>query len=266
VGIPTATKSRVRGISFLCDTGFSTVVDARFAARIAVKSPAKPTSAVYVPSSYFLVLSSHLFLDLTPRGARFRLDPRTVVNDLKDRLAAESREQRRARRKAEYRAGLRPFAIAAWEISKEHNVGSLVRTAHAAAAEEVLLVGERDWNVEAARTAELYTRVVQLMGMDEFQAHIQRRGWSLVAVELHARAISLFDASYPERPCFLLGAELGGVPEPLIEGSSLVVQIPQWGLVPSLNLAIAGSIVVYDYLAKLHVRGKLDRPAGGLHT
>jgi hypothetical protein len=34
--------------------------------------------------------------------------------------------------------------------------------------------------------------------------------------------------------------------------------------VPSLNLAVAGSVVVYDYLAKLHRDGVLDRPEGGL--
>jgi tRNA G18 (ribose-2'-O)-methylase SpoU len=186
------------------------------------------------------------------------------MTDLKDRLAAQRREERRARRKAEYQLGLRPFAIAAWQISKEHNVGSLVRTAHAAAAQELLLVGDRDWNVEAARTAELYTRIVHLRDGVALREHIRSRGWSIVAVELHSDAVNIFEARYPERPCFLLGAELGGIPEQLVDAASLIVQIPQWGLVPSLNLAVAGSIVVYDYLAKLHRRGALDRPDGGL--
>jgi len=56
-------------------------------------------------------------------------------------------------------AALRPIALAAWDITKEHNVGSLVRTAHATAASEVILVGDREWNVAAARTTNLYTRV-----------------------------------------------------------------------------------------------------------
>jgi len=34
--------------------------------------------------------------------------------------------------------------------------------------------------------------------------------------------------------------------------------------VPSLNLAIAGSIVLYDYLGKLHGEARLNRPDGGL--
>jgi tRNA G18 (ribose-2'-O)-methylase SpoU len=187
-----------------------------------------------------------------------------MMVDLKYQLALERRLERRQRRREEYRRGLRPVAIAAWNITKEHNVGSLVRTAHAAAVEEVVLVGEREWNVEAARTSELYTTVTQLSDVAAFRRYREEKGWNLVAVELDARAVNLFDAEYPERPCFLLGSELGGVPADLLDEASLVVQIPQWGLVPSLNLAVAGSIVLYDFLGKRHRSGRLNRPDGGL--
>lgn len=85
-----------------------------------------------------------------------------------------------------------------------------------------------------------------------------------MAVELTEGSVNIFDAVYPGRPCFLLGAELGGVPPELVEEAELVVQIPQWGLVPCLNLAVAGSLVVYDHLAKRHRVGGLSRPDGGL--
>jgi tRNA G18 (ribose-2'-O)-methylase SpoU len=186
------------------------------------------------------------------------------LTDLKHQLAMERRLERRQRRREEYRRGLRPIAIAAWNITKEHNVGSLVRTAHAVAAEEVVLVGEREWNVEAARTAELYTRVTQLSDAAAFRRYLEEKKWDLVAVELDPRAVSLFDAEYPQRPCFLLGAELGGIPADLLGEAKLIVQIPQWGLVPSLNLAVAGSIVLYDFLTKRERDGELDRPDGGL--
>jgi tRNA G18 (ribose-2'-O)-methylase SpoU len=183
----------------------------------------------------------------------------------KDEFAANRRAERRARRLEEYRRGLRPFSLAAWEISKEHNVGSLIRTAHAAAAQEVALLGEREWNIEAARTADLYTRVVQLPAeFGALRAFLEAGRWNLVAVELAEQSTNLFDAEYPGRPCFLLGAEIGGIPLAVLREAELVVQIPQWGLVPCLNLAVAGSIVVYDYLASRYRNGKLDRPNGGL--
>lgn len=186
-----------------------------------------------------------------------------MTDDFRELFAWRRRLARRARRREEYRRGLRPISIAAWNISKEHNVGSLVRTAHAVAAEEVVLVGAREWNVEAARTADLYTTVTRVPDLQAFRDHLAAGGWRLVAVELDRRAVPLFEAEYPERPCFLLGAELGGVPAELLDEARLIVQIPQWGLVPSLNLAVAGSIVLYDCLAKLHRSGRLDRPRGG---
>lgn len=156
------------------------------------------------------------------------------------------------------------MAVAGWNTTIEHNVGSLVRTAHAVAAEEVLLVGDRDWNVEAAKTAEDFTDVTVLPDEASFLDHVRRKGWSLVAVETDPGAVSLFDAEYPENPCFVLGAERFGLPPTLIEAADLVVEIPQWGLIPCLNLAVAGSIVIYDYLAKQQRKGLLDRPDGGL--
>lgn len=154
--------------------------------------------------------------------------------------------------------------MAACGISKDHNVGSLVRTAHAAAAKEVFLVGQREWNHYAAKTAELYTRVSHLPDCVELVAHLADTGFRMVAVELDPRAVTLFEAVYPERPCFVLGAERGGLPPEILDAADLIVQIPQWGLVPSLNLAVAGSIVIYDYLGQRFRAGSLDRPGGGM--
>ncbi len=188
-----------------------------------------------------------------------------MPSEAKEMWAARRKQERRQRRHETYRRGLRPFALAAWQISKEHNVGSLVRTAHATACSQVILTGEREWNTEAARTAEAFTDIVHLAAEPTLLLdHIATRGWQPVAIELHPRAVSLFDAVYPVRPCFILGAELGGLPDELLEACDPVIQIPQWGLVPSLNLAVAGSIVVYDYLQQLARTGQLQRPAGGL--
>ncbi len=182
----------------------------------------------------------------------------------KEEFDHHRRLARRERRREHYRRGLRSMAIAGWNTSKEHNVGTLVRTAHAAAAQEVVLVGDREWNIEAAKTAQDFTDVTILESETAFLDHVRDRGWSLVAVELDDRAVSLFEAEYPENPCFLLGAERDGLPRSLIDAAEMVVQIPQWGLVPCLNLAVAGSIVMYDYLAKQQHKGTLDRPDGGL--
>ncbi len=156
------------------------------------------------------------------------------------------------------------MAIAAWNITKEHNVGSLVRTAHAVAAEEVVLVGEREWNVEAARTAELYTKVAQLSDAAAFRRYREEKEWTWWrSSSTHGRSIFL-KPSIHRAPASSSAPRLAASRPTCSTRRKVIVQIPQWGLVPSLNLAVAGSIVLYDFLAKLDRDGRLDRPDGGL--
>ncbi len=150
-----------------------------------------------------------------------------------------------------YQSHRLPFVVAVINMSKEMNIGSLLRTAHAAAARELLLVGEASFNTYASATADRWTEVTHLATPADLIAHASAQNMSLVSVEREARAVNLFEAAYPPRPIFVLGAEKFGVPAEVLDASALIVEIPQWGLVPSLNVAAAGSVVLYDYLAKL---------------
>jgi tRNA G18 (ribose-2'-O)-methylase SpoU len=160
-----------------------------------------------------------------------------------------------------YRENRLPFKVAVVNMSKEMNIGSLLRTAHAAAAQEVLLVGEPSFNTYAAATADRWTDVTYLETTGDLIAHAREVGMALVSVERDERAVGLFEAQFPPRPIFVLGAEKFGVPADVLDASALIIEIPQWGLVPSLNVAAAGSIVIYDHLAKLSgARGQAKIP------
>jgi tRNA G18 (ribose-2'-O)-methylase SpoU len=150
-----------------------------------------------------------------------------------------------------YQTNRLPFVIAVINMSKEMNIGSLLRTAHAGAARELLLIGEPSYNTYAAATADRWTDVNYLETPTDLIAWTQQEQMDLVAVEHEDRAVGLFEATYPGRPVFVLGAEKLGVPREVLDAAKLIVQIPQWGLVPSLNVAAAGSIVIYDFIAKL---------------
>jgi tRNA G18 (ribose-2'-O)-methylase SpoU len=150
-----------------------------------------------------------------------------------------------------YRGQLLPFAIAVVNMSKEMNIGSILRTAHACAAQELILIGEPSFNTYAAASTEKWTDVCYLETPAELVAYAREQGMEIVALESETNAVSMFEATYPRRPLFVLGQEKGGVPPEIMEAAALVVEIPQWGLVPSLNVAAAGSVVIYDHIAKL---------------
>lgn len=71
-------------------------------------------------------------------------------------------------------------------------------------------------------------------------------GWQIVAVELAEGAIALprLEAAQ-QRTVVLLGHEWHGVPEEQVEAADTCVEIPMVGQGASLNVAVAGSLVLY---------------------
>jgi len=68
----------------------------------------------------------------------------------------------------------------------------------------------------------------------------------IVGVELDSRAVSLPSFKHPERCIYLLGAEDFGLTPDVREMCDHIVEIPGG----NLNVSVAGSIVLYDRIAK----------------
>jgi tRNA (guanosine-2'-O-)-methyltransferase len=71
-------------------------------------------------------------------------------------------------------------------------------------------------------------------------------GWRIVAVELAEDATMLPRlAPARQRTVVLLGNETGGIPEDVVAEADECVEIPMVGRGASLNVAVAGSLVLY---------------------
>ena len=71
-------------------------------------------------------------------------------------------------------------------------------------------------------------------------------GWRIVAVELAEGAVALPRLEPArQRTVVLLGHEWHGVPEELVAAADACVEIPMVGTGASLNVAVAGSLVLY---------------------
>lgn len=75
-------------------------------------------------------------------------------------------------------------------------------------------------------------------------------GWQILAVELADGAIALPRLEPArQRTVVLLGHEWHGVPEEQVAGADACVEIPMVGTGASLNVAVAGSLVLYRLAA-----------------
>ncbi len=139
------------------------------------------------------------------------------------------------------------FAIGIENTKTEHNVGSLWRTADLFGAAFIFTIGRR-YKTQASDTMKSARRVplFHYADFEDFLGHLPYDA-QLVGLELDARAKPVESFCHPERAVYLLGAEDHGLTKAALARCQHLVQLPGRA---SLNVAVAGSIVLYDRHAK----------------
>ncbi|MBO9097084.1 MULTISPECIES: TrmH family RNA methyltransferase [unclassified Rhizobium] len=135
------------------------------------------------------------------------------------------------------------------------NLGTIIRTADAAGAAGVILVGETTdpFSLETVRATmgSVFAVPVTHASVDEFLAWKKNAGVSVVATHL-AGAVDYRTIDYKKKPVVLLmGNEQSGLPEALATQADALARIPQQGRADSLNLAVATAVMLFE--ARRHV-------------
>lgn len=142
----------------------------------------------------------------------------------------------------------RGFFIIGVERSKtEVNVGTLWRTAHLLGAAFIFTIGRR-YKPQASDATKAW-RSIPLLHFDRIEEMRDKLPHScpLVGVELDDRARPLHEFTHPERAAYLLGAEDHGLSKEALGTCHALVKLPGRY---SMNVAVAGSIVMYDRVAR----------------
>lgn len=140
------------------------------------------------------------------------------------------------------------FGIGIAHPKAEVNFGTLLRSAEAFGASFAFVIGRR-FRKQASDVWKSWRRmpVYEHLDIEALKAGLPY-GCPLVGVELDSASIALPTFSHPERACYLLGAEDYGLTATQRAACHALVQIP--GATACLNVATAGSIVLYDRFAK----------------
>ncbi len=143
------------------------------------------------------------------------------------------------------------FAIGIVNPKTTENVGTLWRSAAALGASFTFQIGGR-LRKQASDTTKAWRKLphFELPDVDAFRSAIPH-ACVPVAVELTADATPLADYTHPERAIYVLGAEDNGIPREVMNLCRDTVILPG---VYCLNVAVAGSVLMYDRTAKRGIR------------
>jgi tRNA G18 (ribose-2'-O)-methylase SpoU len=146
-------------------------------------------------------------------------------------------------------------------IRSLNNIGSVFRTADAFLIEKIYLCGitATPPNREINKTALGATESVDWQyykNTEDIVKKLKSEGYVIVSVEQTDKSILLNDFK-PEKEkkyALILGNEVKGVEQKIIDLSDYAVEIPQYGTKHSINVSVANGIVVWDFFSKIKLK------------
>ena len=135
------------------------------------------------------------------------------------------------------------FGIGILNGKTPENLGMLWRTAQNLGASFIFTIGKRYTN-QACDTQSAVKSIpyFHYENFNDFYIHLPK-GARVVGVEMTDQSVDLETFEHPRRCVYLLGAEDHGLTKIAIEKSHFLVKFKSE---KSLNVAVAGSIVLYD--------------------
>jgi TrmH family RNA methyltransferase len=149
------------------------------------------------------------------------------------------------------------FVLVLDEVRDPGNAGTLLRSALAAGADAVIFTsGSVDpfgpKTVRAAAGATFRISVVTDAQFDDVSRRLRSLGYSLVGTSAQG-AQTIFDIDLTAPTAIVLGNESRGLDEAHVTALDTVASIPMPGAAESLNVGVAGSLVLFEVVRQRRV-------------
>ncbi|NWX23654.1 TARB1 methyltransferase, partial [Aegotheles bennettii] len=147
-------------------------------------------------------------------------------------------------------------------IDKPTNLGGLCRTSEIFGA-SALVVGSLHY-IQDKQFQHLSVSAEQWLPLVEVKPsqlvdYLQQKkteGYTIIGVEQTAKSFDLTEYCFPEKSLLLLGNEHEGIPANLIHHLDVCVEIPQQGIIRSLNVHVSGALLIWEYTRQQVIKQK----------
>ena len=151
-----------------------------------------------------------------------------------------------------------PLVVVLDNVRSLHNVGSVFRTSDAFRVERIMLCGitATPPSPEIHKTALGAEDVVEWQYFESTMdavAALREQGYRIYSIEQCQGSIALQDfTTHPgEHYAVVLGNEVKGVQQVVVDASDGAIEIPQIGTKHSLNVSVTAGMVIWEFAKKL---------------
>ncbi len=144
-----------------------------------------------------------------------------------------------------------PFAVCFEHWIGDFNLGTGIRNANAFGVEAVYYVGEKKWDRRSAVGVYNYTPVNFLPTIKDLLD--LKKKYTFVGVDNVPGSIDISTHGWQAGTLLIFGEEGTGLTPEMQEICDVIVEIPMFGSVRSLNCGTASGIVMYDFVSTLNI-------------
>ncbi|TFC88692.1 RNA methyltransferase [Cryobacterium sinapicolor] len=141
-----------------------------------------------------------------------------------------------------------PFHVAIENWQHDMNIGSIVRSANAFAADTVHIIGRKRWNKRGAMVTDRYQHVLHHPDVATFVEWAAAETLPIIAIDNVPGSVIIETFRFPERCVLLFGQEGPGLSPEAIQAADAVVEISQFGSTRSLNASAAAAVTMHDWV------------------
>lgn len=151
-----------------------------------------------------------------------------------------------------------PLIVVLDNIRSQNNIGSVFRTSDAFRVEEIILCGitATPPNTDIHKTALGAEDSVNWRYFEETVIavnELNKEGYTVYSIEQTENSISLetLQLDKSKKYAVILGHEVHGVQQEVVDISDSCIEIPQFGTKHSLNVSVTAGIIIWDFYKQL---------------
>jgi tRNA (guanosine-2'-O-)-methyltransferase len=149
-------------------------------------------------------------------------------------------------------------------VHKSHNLAAVVRTADAIGVSDVHAIWKSD-EMEvrggSAAGSQNWIDVHNYSKTKDAIDALKKQGMQVLVTNLSESAVDFREIDYTKPTAIILGQEKFGASDIALEMADQDIMIPMVGMVQSLNVSVACSVVLYEAQRQRQLAGMYDKPS-----
>ncbi len=149
-------------------------------------------------------------------------------------------------------------------IHDPHNVSAILRTCDAAGVLQVhLLYTEEafpELGKKSSASAKKWIDPVKFRDPRQLRQHLKEKGFTIYATHLGQHSVSIYEIDWTRPSAIIVGNEHRGVSDEALAIADVNVFIPMFGMVESLNVSVATSVILYEAVRQRLLKGRYPNP------